>query len=80
MQKNCCPCVSVLCAGDSQGVMKFVLAGSCHVLFALHFFLILFVFLCSGERFDCDMGKDMRRDIAYFSRLTSLTEQWWNDI
>jgi len=44
--------------------MNLVLANSRHVLFILHFFLILFVFLCSGERLDCDMGRDMSRDIA----------------
>jgi len=57
-------CFSLMCRRRSQGVMKLVLAGSCHVLFALHFFLILFVFLCSGERLDCEMGKHMSRDIA----------------
>jgi len=44
--------------------MKLVLINIRHALFALHLFLILFVFLCSGERLDCDMRRDMSRDIV----------------
>jgi len=57
-------CFSLICRRQTQGVMKLVPASSRNVLFALHFFLILFVFLCSGERLDCDMGRYMSRDIV----------------
>jgi hypothetical protein len=73
-------CFCIMCRRQTQGFKKLVLTSSRHVLFALHFFLILFVFLCSGERLDCDMRRDMSKYIAYLSRLYSLTEQWWSDI
>ena len=38
------------------------------------------MFLWNGEGLDCGMGSDVSRDIAYFSGLSSMKEERWNDI